>query len=158
QSSTIPVEHRNCRVVGRRLAKPITKRGDMSSAQVHERPDTQEMVIIHRVFRREFRIAAELVRATGTGDRERAAHLAGHLTFLLDTLHPHHSGEDDLLWPKLLERSDPDIQLINRMQAQHQDVAEAIHAIEDAMPQWTVTADAASRDRLAEAIERMSAV
>jgi hemerythrin-like domain-containing protein len=118
----------------------------------------QEVVVVHRVFRREFRLAAELVRAATPGDLQRAARLSQHVTFLLDTLHHHHGGEDDLLWPRLLERSEPDAELINRMQRQHDDIGEAIVTIEKRIPQWTIDANENSRDQLADAIERMHAV
>lgn len=115
------------------------------------------MVIVHRIFRRELRLATGLVRAVALGDRPRATHLARYLTFVLDTLHHHHSGEDDLLWPKLLARTTPDTQLIHRMQGQHEQMATAVQAIEHVIPQWTRLADTTSRDRLADAIERLYA-
>ena len=50
--------------------------------------------------------------------------VAGHGRLLLGGLHLHHTGEDVLLWPKLLERLPPDAELIHRMEAQHQRVEE----------------------------------
>ena len=38
-------------------------------------------------------------------DTTRVAAVADHLDFLLDGLHMHHTTEDDLIWPKLLQRT-----------------------------------------------------
>src|SRR4029077_3852334 len=86
-------------------------------------PNTHEMVVIHRIFRREFPLLAGVVRRTSTGDARRAAPIAGHIEFCLTSLHHHHSAEDEYLWPKLLERARPHADLVHRMEAQHQAVA-----------------------------------
>ncbi|MEU3862889.1 hypothetical protein AB0F03_37345, partial [Streptomyces sp. NPDC028722] len=66
-----------------------------------DRLDPQEMVVLHRVFRREIPLLADLVEAATPGDRRRTAVLADHLGLVLGALGEHHEGEDDLLWPKL---------------------------------------------------------
>ena len=53
------------------------------SAQPIE-PNTHEMVVIHRIFRREFPLLAGAVRRTPNGDARRAAPIAGHIEFCLD--------------------------------------------------------------------------
>ena len=42
-----------------------------------ERPWVQEMVVVHRVFRRESRLMPELIRGVRPGDVDRARFLAG---------------------------------------------------------------------------------
>ena len=66
--------------------------------------DTREMVVVHTAFRREIGAAPGLVRGVAAGDRARAHVVGDHVGLLLEMLHHHHVGEDDLLWPKLLER------------------------------------------------------
>ncbi len=85
---------------------------------------TEEMAVIHRIFRRGFPMMAELVRQTPTGATARSEPIAAHLDFLLNALHNHHSGEDDKIWPRLLERAAPQAELIARMEQQHEVVAE----------------------------------
>jgi hypothetical protein len=66
------------------------------------RPDgpwVHEMVLVHRVFRRELGLAPTLVTAVAPHDRRAAARVGAHLRFVLDGLQVHHSGEDELLWP-----------------------------------------------------------
>ena len=68
---------------------------------------TEEMAVIHRIFRRGFPMMAELVRQTPTGTTSRSEPIAEHLDFLLNGLHNHHTGEDENIWPRLLERAAP---------------------------------------------------
>jgi hypothetical protein len=67
--------------------------------------ETHDMVLVHRVFRREFAAAPDDVRAVAGGDTDRAEVLAGHVQMLLDVLHHHHRTEDDPLWSRLRERA-----------------------------------------------------
>ena len=66
--------------------------------------NVHDMVIVHRAFRRELAVIPRLVRAVPAGDTRRAAVVARHARLVLQGLHLHHTGEDELLWPKLLER------------------------------------------------------
>src|SRR6185369_172960 len=84
-----------------------------------ESPDVQEMVVIHRVFRRELTVIPRLVRSVPDGDAQRVRVVAEHAAFVLDFLHAHHSGEDELLWPLLLQRAAPSATLVRTMQEQH---------------------------------------
>src|SRR5882757_11240721 len=90
------------------------------------RPDTHEMVIVHRAFRREFRLAPELIRGVAPSDTARAKIVAEHVSDLVWGLHHHHHGEDELLWPKLLERAEPNAALIELMEVQHAKVSAAL--------------------------------
>ena len=82
------------------------------------KPDTHAMVVVHRVFRREFDLLPDLIEGVRAGDTERAAVLAEHLTGLVGALHHHHQAEDDLIWPLLLERATLHQDLVHRMEAQ----------------------------------------
>jgi iron-sulfur cluster repair protein YtfE (RIC family) len=84
------------------------------------------MVVVHRVFRRGFTRLPALVRSVPAGDVARAAVVLGHLRELAGSLHHHHSAEDELLWPLLLERVDLDRPLVLRMEEQHERVSALI--------------------------------
>ena len=87
------------------------------------RPDTHEMVIIHRAFRRESRLLAALIAAVPAGDTARARVLAAHFRWYQLGVHHHHTGEDELIWPLLLARVDLEADVVVRMEAQHERVA-----------------------------------
>ena len=88
-----------------------------ASVSTDQKPNVAEMVVIHKIFRREFVLMPKLIRGVADGDTARAAVLAKYAHQMLDGLHQHHAGEDELVWPKLLERATPERALIERMQA-----------------------------------------
>src|SRR5262245_15370614 len=65
--------------------------------------DAREMQMVHRMFRREFHLAPGLVRRVLEGDSERAETVVGHLEFMANILHTHHSFEDHRVWPALVD-------------------------------------------------------
>ncbi len=97
--------------------------------------DTREMNVVHAAIRREFRLAPEVVRRVGDGDVARARTVAGHLGMLLDVLHHHHEGEDELLWP-LLRRRVPDPGPLDRAEAQHAAIGAEVAAVSALLPVW----------------------
>jgi hemerythrin-like domain-containing protein len=119
--------------------------------------DVHDMVVVHRVFRREFTLLPRLAREVAPGDTARAAVLAAHARLVLKGLHGHHTGEDELLWPKLLERCPPDAELVERMEAQHEAVAAGIDRLGPALDRWEAEARPAVTEEVATAVERMAA-
>ena len=65
---------------------------------------TSDMVLVHRVFRRELGLLPDLVQAVLPGDRARSALLAEHCRELTTALRHHHTAEADLLWRRLRDR------------------------------------------------------
>lgn len=116
--------------------------------------DTHEMVLIHRVLRREFGQLPRLIRAAA-GDRARSKVIGAHAREMLTFLHTHHTGEDKLLFPLLRERADLDPELMDRMDAQHAQVDDAVTVIDAELPAWTASADAAAGERMAARIDAM---
>ena len=119
-----------------------------------ERPWVQEMIVVHRVFRRESQNLAALVAAVRPGDTARATLLAGLARGYVEGLHGHHTSEDELLWPKLLARVDLDADLVLRMEQQHHVVADGLAEVEGCLTAWAATAGAAERDALVAALHR----
>ena len=116
------------------------------------RVDTHEMVLIHRVIRREFGQLPRLFRSAAD-DRARSKVIGAHAREMLDFLHTHHTGEDELLFPLLRERAALDPELMDRMDAQHTQVDDAVRALEAELPAWTTSADADTGERMATRIE-----
>ena len=116
---------------------------------------TEEMVVIHRVFRHGFPMIAELVRLTPQGATGRANSIAPHLDFMLNGLHHHHTGEDEQIWPILLERANQQTELIGRMEKQHAVIAERSHTVRTLLGDWRESA--AHAQPLADAIDEFTA-
>ncbi len=128
----------------------------MTVTNTTERTDTWDMVVVHRVFRREFRLAPALIRAVAPGDTARAEVLAEHFVNVATGLHHHHTSEDELIWPLMLERASMHADLINRMEAQHERLHEPLARIDELLPRWRSRALAADRDELADLFAQAS--
>jgi hemerythrin-like domain-containing protein len=103
--------------------------------------DTRDMLLVHTVLRREFRLAEGAVRAVADRDTERAEQIAAHVRLLLSLLHVHHGGEDRLLWPLLLQRAPGELALIQSMEDQHHRLDTTIGTLEQALGRWANSAD-----------------
>ncbi len=114
----------------------------------------REMPLIHRIFRRQFAEARALVLEVPAADVTRVRAVADHLGFLLDALHLHHTTEDDLIWPKLLDRAGLDAPLVGRMEEQHHQIDVSVAEVRAAISSWQAdpwpTRSSALADRLAE--------
>jgi hemerythrin-like domain-containing protein len=117
-----------------------------------ERADTHDMLVVHRVFRRESRMLTELVSVVPAGDTARARVLADHFRDYAMGLHHHHSAEDDLLWPRLLARVDLEADLVLRMEAQHEKISATLDRITELLPEWERAAAVPVRDEIAFAL------
>lgn len=129
----------------------------MNSNQTGERVDTWEMVVVHKAFRREFRQAPGLIRGVADGGVARAEIVGEHLVDYTTALHHHHESEDEMLWPLLLARVGKlNVDLVRRMEKQHEVVAGMLERVEILLPRWRTRADTATRDELAEVFDQMS--
>jgi hemerythrin-like domain-containing protein len=120
------------------------------------RPDVHEMVVIHRVFRREFSAIPTLVRRVAEGDRARAETVGSHLGLILAGLHMHHTGEDEVLWPLLLERAAPSTGLVETMQSQHQRVDEYADQLGPLLDAWKAHPSPLGGEQLARIVEQFA--
>lgn len=112
--------------------------------------DTSVMSTLHTFFRRELRLASGVIRGVAENDRARAKVVCGHLEYVTRALHHHHSIEDDLMWPRLLDRVPEELApIVHLMESQHEKVDALVQEIRSVLPTFRTTADAKSRDRLA---------
>jgi hemerythrin-like domain-containing protein len=118
--------------------------------------DTRVMNTLHTFFRREHRLAGGLLRGVADGDTARSGVVGHHLDFLSRALHHHHTIEDRLLWPLLLERVSEELApVVHLMESQHERVDALIEEIGTLLPGWTLDADAATAQRLADLFDTL---
>jgi hemerythrin-like domain-containing protein len=122
-----------------------------------DKPEIEQMVVIHQALRREFTLLPALIEAVPDNDNVRARLIGEHLTLVLGLLHDHHEAEDELLWPLLRQRVPLSKQLIDTIEQQHHTVADAIHTIQASLPAWSAHAAAAERDRIAATLRGLDA-
>ena len=109
-----------------------------------------EMATIHSAFRRELRLAPELIRSVDHGDRLRAGIVSNHLDLVDRFLHHHHTIEDTMVWPTLLERVPAEIMpIVELMETQHEVVADLLERIGVLRMEWRKDADRSRAFQLA---------
>ena len=95
--------------------------------------DTTMMRIVHDALRRDLcRAKAALTEPTRGRSAQRQA-IAAHLAWIMRFLHAHHASEDNGLYPLVRERAGDAtdmLEVLDRMTREHQDVADAIAAVE----------------------------
>jgi hemerythrin-like domain-containing protein len=119
--------------------------------------DTSDMVIVHRMFRRECTLLPQLVAAVAGGDLTRAHAVTGHAREVLDMLHHHHVGEDELLWPRLSARTRFHADLLARMASQHQGLAVLLEHTAKAFAEWQDAPTAHTSTPLTTLLEQLTA-
>ena len=113
----------------------------MNAATVVPRPNTRDMLGIHQVFRDAFALAPQLVGSVCNDHADRVDAVASYYANVLAMLHVHHEGEDELIWPKLLERAPEQAALIERMQADHAGLLVALTESERRLAAWRELSD-----------------
>lgn len=99
-------------------------------------PVLWSMALIHRIFRSSFAELARLVTEVPASEAARASAVVDYLEFTLDGLTAHHTTEDDLVWPVLLERARPSTALVERMEAQHHGLHAGIAEVRRLTDAW----------------------
>jgi hemerythrin-like domain-containing protein len=80
--------------------------------------DLAGMYLMHRGFRRDLHLLAEVSAAVPASDRSRWAAVARRFHLFATVLHKHHHGEDVGLWP-LLARRGADPAVLDALESEH---------------------------------------
>ncbi|AWB92748.1 hemerythrin domain-containing protein [Aeromicrobium chenweiae] len=119
---------------------------------------TDDMKMIHQVFRREFGLAPSMVRHVAPGDTAQARRVTTYLDEIVTALHHHHQNEDRLLWDTMVDRAPACALHVDQMRQQHAAVSTLLDEVEGLGRAWTTGgADERSRERLAALLDDISA-
>ena len=160
ENTELTREHILAQVRGRDPQRPIDAAAWAAMAApstAQKLCDTSDMVIVHRMFRRECALLPQLVAAVAGGDLARARTVARHAREVLDMLHHHHGGEDELLWPRLSARTRFHADLLARMDSQHQSLAVLLEQAATAFTAWQDAPTAPTSTALSALLEQLSA-
>ncbi|MDQ1695662.1 MAG: hypothetical protein QOJ03_1015 [Frankiaceae bacterium] len=119
--------------------------------------DTSDMIQLHRVFRDALGAAAPLVGSVLADDVERAELVGSYYFNVLELLHAHHDGEDELVWPRLIERSPADADTIRRVAGQHEGVLTSLRTAQARLAGWRADPQVDSGAHLAAALATLGA-
>jgi len=103
--------------------------------------DTSDMARVHQVFREAIAAAPALIGSATAKGRARVDLVASYYRNVLALLHAHHDGEDELIWPILIERAPAEAAEVRRIAGQHADVSTALDAATAAIEAWQSSAD-----------------
>ena len=97
--------------------------------------ETGDMRTVHRALLAAFDAADALVDAAGT-DAEKVTTVATFFENMLEFLHVHHQGEDDLLYPKIVERCTEHSELLEQIDKEHALLHEPMAAARGSIAKW----------------------
>jgi Hemerythrin HHE cation binding domain len=109
--------------------------------------DVRDMAIVHCTFRSAYDESARLVRAAPVPSPGRVTFLADHIDFVLAMLHVHHEGEDELLYPKLIERAPDQAAVTEQVDHEHELIKTALDAAAAACTAWRQRPTSTTRSR-----------
>jgi len=120
--------------------------------------DVRDMAIVHRTFRNAYEESARLVRAAPAPSPGRVTFLADHIDFTIAMLHDHHEGEDELLYPKLIERVPEQAAMTGQVDHEHQLIKTALDATSAVCATWRQRPSAETGEALAASLGHLNAV
>jgi hypothetical protein len=103
------------------------------------------MAAVHKVFRSSFGSAPEFI-ASAKGDDARRALIADYYGNVMSFLEVHHDGEEELLFPLLVERMPGSRDLVDQAKEAHHQALAALNTSKDALSEWTNNGDADAGD------------
>lgn len=122
-----------------------------------ELTDVSDMYGVHEAFRRGLRDAPAQAEAS-IGEPERAQRFVNYLLDLLALLHAHHEGEDEVLYPLLVERVPEQRALFAEMDAQHQGVTSSLESCTAAARAFGASATRGDAESLASACDTLGSI
>jgi hypothetical protein len=120
--------------------------------------DVREMAIVHRTFRNTYNESARLVRAAPAPSPGRVTFLADHIDFGIAMLHVHHEGEDELLYPKLIERVPEQAAMTEQVDHEHLLIKTALDEASAACAAWRGRPSAETGEALAASLDHLNSV
>jgi len=120
--------------------------------------DVRDMAIVHAAFRRAYDESARLVRANPAPSAGRVTFLSDHIDFGLKLLHIHHEGEDELLYPKLIERAPDQAPMTEQVEHEHLTIKMALDAAGVACAAWRAQPSAETGEALAVSLDELNKV
>jgi hemerythrin-like domain-containing protein len=117
--------------------------------------DATAMTRFHRIFREALDAVPRLVGGAADDDHERVDLVASYYANVLKLLHAHHEAEDLTIFPWLVERLPQHVDVISRVNAEHDAVLGTLGAAEQALAAWQSDPSSSSRTEAVAALEAL---
>jgi hemerythrin-like domain-containing protein len=118
--------------------------------------DTRLMGIIHDALRRDLRRTQAALTATPPPSTPQREAIGRHLEWMMRFLHAHHRAEDEGLYPMVSERNPAAAVLIERMGADHEDIAPACERVQVAAARYRRSDSDDQRESLLAAVHDLT--
>jgi hemerythrin-like domain-containing protein len=118
--------------------------------------DPFQMTVIHRALRAEFGNLPALIRAVTPGDTGRSTFVGKYLDNMIAVLHHHHAAEDEVLWPKLHQRTPSSDNEVRRAEDAHAGIAALVDEVQSVRSSWAGSADSRLGVQLGSAVDGLS--
>jgi len=116
-----------------------------------------DMVLVHKVFRRELGLLPAMMLAVEPDDSARAAVVSAHCRELTTALRHHHAAESELLMPKLQRRAALDPTVERQMVQRHRAHLALVDELDGLLPLWDEAADPELGTLLADIVTELAA-
>jgi hemerythrin-like domain-containing protein len=103
-------------------------------------PADSDMRPVHKVFRDSLSSAQQLI-ASAAGDVSRRAMIANYYSNLMNFLKVHHDGEEELVFPVLIERAPDQRDILDKAITDHEAVVVLMTSVEDQVEIWEAKGD-----------------
>src|SRR5204862_5125544 len=100
----------------------------------------------HRIFREALDAVPQLVGDVPADAVDRADLVGSYYDNVLKLLHAHHEAEDLTIYPLMVERLPEHIDVISRVNAEHEAVLGTLVATEQAVAAWRADPSSVTRD------------
>ncbi|MBF4767791.1 hemerythrin domain-containing protein [Nocardioides agariphilus] len=120
--------------------------------------DATAMTRFHRIFREALDGVPSFVAGAPAGDAARAELVGSYYDNVLRLLHAHHEAEDLTIYPMMVERLPEHVEVIERVNAEHETVLGSLGAAEEAVAAWRAAPSTESRDSAAAALAAMGSI
>ena len=130
----------------------------MTSAPELPLADATAMARFHRIFREAHDAVPRLVGGAPTDDASRADFVGSYFANVLKLLHAHHEAEDLTIYPLMVERLPEHVDVISRVNAEHEAVLGTLGAAEQAVADWRANPSSDARDAAVAALEELKTI
>ena len=120
--------------------------------------DATAMARFHRIFREALDAVPHLIGSVPAGDGDRVELVGSYYDNVLKLLHAHHEAEDLTIYPLMVERLPDHVEVIHRVNAEHETVLGTLGAAEDAVATWRADPSNASRDEAVAGLDALSPI
>jgi hemerythrin-like domain-containing protein len=120
--------------------------------------DATAMTRFHRIFREALDAVPRLVGTAPDDDADRVELVGSYYDNVLRLLHAHHEAEDVTIFPMMVERLPEHVDVISRVNAEHDGVLGTLDVAQQALTAWRAEPSSVTREAAVAALGALRGV